>query len=314
LIRQLRAFSLKRRGGAAPVDVNAILDGLVSTLESMLGGTVRLEVRPGDDLPPISCDDGDLEEVLVNLALNARDAMQRGGRLLIETGVVELVVPAPPGSPDGRFVVITVTDDGVGMDDDVKARIFEPFFTTKPSARSIGLGLSTVYGIVVNAGGHVTVESELGRGSCFRLFFPAVGVESPGARRTEEAFGSETVLVCEDEPLVRHLSTRLLRAGGYRVLEAEDGERALAEAREHRGPIHLLVTDLDLPGIDGRELALRLGSERQGIRVLYISGLLEAADKMGLGRTRPDFLEKPFSATTLLHRVREVLDQSEVLA
>jgi CheY-like chemotaxis protein len=251
----------------------------------------------------------------MNLVVNARDAMPTGGKLLIETSNTELteqyaelhqaVVP-------GSYVMLAVTDTGIGMDAETKARIFEPFFTTKEKGQGTGLGLSTVYGIVKQSGGYVWVYSEPGRGTTFKLYFPRV-VE-PAAplappRETATLTGTETILLAEDDAMVRPLAKSLLDKLGYTVLEADNAEQALRVARAHPGPIHLLVSDVVMPGASGRELARRLAETRPDTRVLYVSGYTDDAIVYhGMLEPGLHFLQKPFTPAVLARKVREVLD------
>jgi CheY-like chemotaxis protein len=252
--------------------------------------------------------------VLLNLAVNARDAMARGGRLLLESGEADLDARDAerlPGLVPGRYGWLAVEDTGDGMTPEVLAHLFEPFFTTKGPGQGTGLGLSTVYGIVKQHQGYVAVRSEVGRGSRFTVYLPRVDAlpapEAPGAGRPAGAAGSGTVLVVEDEPSVRRLVERLLRRGGYAVLVAGNGREALDLARRHRGRLDLVVTDVVMPHMSGRELAAQLAREHAGLRVLYMSGYgheaLGGPDQAAGGA----LVQKPFTAEALLDKVREVL-------
>jgi two-component system cell cycle sensor histidine kinase/response regulator CckA len=269
-------------------------------------------LAPG--LGRVMADPGQLEQVLMNLAVNARDAMPQGGRLTIETRNVELdEEPARPiGVRAGSYVVLTVSDTGIGMDSTTKSHLFEPFFTTKPVGKGTGLGLATVYGIVRQADGYILVESELGRGATFKIYLPRV--EAPADAPVERApveppYGSETILVVEDEEEVRRLTGEVLQLQGYTVLEARHPGEALLIAERYQGPIHLLVTDVVLPQIGGRELADRLVRVRPDMKVFYVSGYTGDVGAhqatLHLGRA---FLGKPFSPDALACKVREVLD------
>src|SRR5438128_2412903 len=259
---------------------------------------------------------GKMGRVLVNLAVNARDAMPQGGRLAIETGNVEVDgTQSPPGAtvPAGRYVLLQVSDNGVGMDALVQAHVFEPFFTTKPRGKGTGLGLATVYGIVRQSGGHITVESTVGQGAMFRIYLPRVEAPlDPTSRPTPvaaPAAGTETILVAEDERLVRVLAQKVLERAGYRVLVGAGGADALALAERHDGPIHLLLTDVVMPEMNGRELARRLTAVRPGVRVLYMSGYAdEAVAQHGVLDPGTAFLQKPFTPEALAKKVRGVLD------
>jgi PAS domain S-box-containing protein len=313
LTRQLLAFSRRQFLQPEIVDLNALLESVAGLLRRLLGEDVELELRLDPGAGCVSADRGQVEQVLMNLALNARDAMPGGGRLAVETAAVTLdpaFVREHPGSAPGPHVRLTIRDSGTGMAADVLAHLFEPFFTTKEPGRGTGLGLSTVYGIVKQHRGYVDVESEPGRGSTFRIFLPrvdaAVRPADPAAPAPAPG-GRETVLFVEDAEVLRDLLQRVLAQGGYHVLAAADGLDALARVEAHAGPIDLVVTDVIMPGLSGPEFAARLRERRPGIRVLYVSG--HAADALGEG-PQPDgaFLAKPFTPHALLQKVREVLD------
>jgi len=256
----------------------------------------------------------------MNLAVNARDAMLRGGRLTIETGrryLGEEYCAHHSELEPGHYALLAITDSGHGMSPATAARIFEPFFTTKETGKGTGLGLSTVYGIVKQSGGHISVYSEVGRGTCFRMYLPRVGVvddESTETASDEPApTGQETVLVAEDEDGVRKLAALLLKRQGYHVLQAEDGESALRVAGQHKGPIHLLLTDVVMPRMSGRELWDVLSTEREETRVLYMSGYTDTAIvHHGVLDPGTPFIEKPFVPDELLSVIREVLDGEHV--
>jgi CheY-like chemotaxis protein len=259
-----------------------------------------------------------MEQVVMNLALNARDAMRGGGRLLIETKNVRIEASGllchGVELPVGDYVRLMVRDTGHGMSEEVKAHLFEPFFTTKAATQNSGLGLATVYGIVVQNGGHIAVESEPGQGASFLSMFPRADPDQPildPAETRAATGGSETVLVVEDEDAVRQMTTRVLIQQGYTVLEAGNGSDGLALARRHHGPVHLLVTDVVMPEMGGLELAERVAEIRPGITVIYMSGYAEG-DKLqpGIRDSNTPFLQKPFSAESLILRVREALDRA----
>jgi two-component system, cell cycle sensor histidine kinase and response regulator CckA len=254
--------------------------------------------------------------VIANLGVNARDAMPRGGTLTITTANVTgrgVTAPADEALPAaGPLVSLAVTDTGIGMDDQVRGRLFEPFFTTKELGRGTGLGLATVYGIVRQSGGHIQVRSRPGEGSSFTVYLPRAEAPRPArgalAAAAPVSGGSETVLVAEDEEAVRHLVCRVLRAKGYRVLEARHAEAALELAAAADQPIDLLVSDLVMPGLGGRALADRLLNVRPGLRVLFITGYAaEAVERQGRLPAGHGLLEKPFTADQLAHKVRETL-------
>jgi two-component system, cell cycle sensor histidine kinase and response regulator CckA len=316
LVNQLLAFSRQRGHAPAVLDLNAVVGGIITLLARLIGVDVRLQTRLSPDTGPVRADPGQVEQVLMNLAVNARDAMPTGGTLTLETGNAELgaaELRAYPGQRPGRYSVLTVRDTGVGMDEATLARAFEPFFTTK-GEKGTGLGLATAYGIVHRSGGHIEVASEPGRGTTFRIYLPQVEGRAAAARSAappgELPHGRETVLLAEDEEAVRALARHVLRECGYTVLEAADGEEALRVAGAHPGPIHLLATDVVMPRLGGRELAERLLPQRPGTRLLYLSGY--AHDPLlyqGGGAGAVAFLQKPFMPRDLAYKVRELLDR-----
>jgi CheY-like chemotaxis protein len=268
-------------------------------------------------LGTVKADPGQVEQVILNLAQNARDAMPMGGRLVIETANVHLdeaYARSQTEARAGAHVVLTVSDTGHGMDAQTVAHVFEPFFTTKSEGKGTGLGLSTVYGIVKQSGGHVTVYSEVGQGSSFKVYLPRVDAPAEPASgaptRSGEARGTETILLAEDEPALREMIREVLEGAGYAVLEAPLPEAALALAERHPGTIHLLMTDVVMPGMGGRELAGRIQAGRPDTRVLYVSGYsFDRVGHHGLIEANTTFLEKPFSAETLLRELRRILDR-----
>jgi CheY-like chemotaxis protein len=296
------------------LDLNEVLRGTEKLLRRVLGEDVRLESLLADGLWPVRGDRGQLGQVVLNLSVNARDAMPTGGRLAIETANLTLGREALElGLPPGRWVRLTVRDTGHGMTPEVRAHLFEPFFTTKPKGQGTGLGLSTVYGIVKQSGGHVHVESAVGKGTAVHVHLPptdeAVATARTAAAGAASGRGSETVLVVEDDPHVRDMTVRALRDGGYRVLVASGGAGALEVAAAEQAPIHLLLTDVVMPGVDGRALAERLGADRPSLRVLYVSGYAENVVALhGVLAPGVELLAKPFTPSALLGRVRAVLD------
>jgi PAS domain S-box-containing protein len=316
LTRQLLAFSRPRVQAPKVLDLNAVVSGIGTLVGRLIGADVHLETRLAAETRPVRADPGQLEQVLMNLAVNARDAMPQGGTLTVETGNAELDgadVRAHPGLRPGPHAVLTVSDTGCGMDEATLAHIFEPFFTTKGDKGS-GLGLATAYGIVSRGGGHIEVASEPGRGTTFRIYLPqAEGRAAPGpatAPAGEMPRGRETVLLAEDEEAVRALARHILRDCGYTVLEAADGEEALRVAAAHAGPIDLLATDVVMPRLGGPELAERLLPKRPGTRLLYLSGYAnDPLLSQGVTGGPAGFLQKPFMPRDLAQKVRELLDR-----
>jgi two-component system, cell cycle sensor histidine kinase and response regulator CckA len=318
LTRQLLAFSRRQVVAPRVLDLNAVVSDLEKMLRRVIGEDVGLAVRLRPGLGRVRADAGQLEQALVNLAVNARDAMPQGGKLSIETADAELdegYARSHAGVAPGRYVLLAVSDTGHGMTEGVKARIFEPFFTTKGVGKGTGLGLAMVYGIVKQAGGHVEVYSEVGVGTTFKLYLPLAEEEARPSRPSSTPGlargGSETVLLAEDEDAVRALTRTVLQGKGYSVLEAADGEGALRVAAAHAGPIHLLVSDVVMPGLGGRGLAERVLALRPGLRVLYLSGYTDdAVVRHGVLHENVNFLQKPFAVAALAQKVREVLDQA----
>ncbi|MGH9747015.1 MAG: PAS domain S-box protein [Candidatus Acidiferrales bacterium] len=317
LTRQLLAFSRKQMLAPKILNVQSVVADMEKILRRLIGEDIRLETSSAPDLGLVKADRSQIEQVILNLAVNARDAMPQGGRLTIETANVELDASYshPPAvlSP-GKYVMLAVTDNGCGMDAETQAHVFEPFFTTKEKGKGTGLGLATVYGVVKQSGGYVWVYSEPGRGTSFKIYLPRIeekvapsGRDSkPETRETQR--GSETILLVEDEKGVRELAREYLTMTGYTVIEAEDGHTALELAAMHVGPIHLLLTDVVMPGISGRELAERVGQIRPGIKILYMSGYTDqAVVHHGILETDAVLLQKPFTLTTLAAKLREIL-------
>ncbi|MEK6688436.1 MAG: ATP-binding protein, partial [Gemmatimonadota bacterium] len=317
LTGQLLAFSRKQVVAPVVVDLNDIVQEAGKMLSRLIGEDVELRTPLDPRIGPVRVDPGQIHQVIVNLAVNARDAMPEGGRLTIETRTAELDVSFADRRPDdwaGRYVLLIVTDTGPGMDEDSKARIFEPFYTTKGVGKGTGLGLAVVHGVIEQSGGHITVDSEPGKGTCFRIYLPEVdGAPQPSHPRSREVRGlaaSETILLVEDEEAVRRFVRRRLEASGYTVLEASNGREALRVAERHAGTIHLLISDVIMPEMGGRVLAEQLGSTRPDLRVLFVSGYTDdAVLRAGVMQASRAFLPKPFTPAGLVQKVREVLDQ-----
>ena len=318
LTRQLLAFSRLQVLQPQVVNLNAVVEEMGKLLPRLIGEDIELVIRGSEDLGAIRADASQMEQVIMNLAVNARDAMPEGGRLLIETSNAELdsnYNAVHPVVRQGRYILLAVSDTGTGMSAETQARIFEPFFTTKPQGKGTGLGLSTVYGVVKQSGGFIWVYSEVGRGTSFKIYLPRVDqpVEQVGTvRATAEApRGTETILLAEDEQDVRAVAREFLESGGYTVLEARDGTDAMKRVEKYDGAIDLLVTDMVMPGMTGQELTAKLLKSRPEIRVLYMSGYSErAAADSARGDSSIRLLAKPFSRWALLRAVHEILKES----
>jgi PAS domain S-box-containing protein len=318
LTRQLLAFSRKQVLQSRVLDLNTVVRALEKMLQRLIGEDVTLDVALDPVLGAVRADPGQIEQVILNLAVNSRDAMPDGGRLTIETTNVtldETYSREHAGASPGRYVMLAVSDTGVGIDAETLSHIFEPFFTTKEQGKGTGLGLATVYGIVKQSGGYVWVYSEPGRGATFKIYLPQVDepVEEHDRAppRESAAGGRETVLLAEDDPSVRDVVTEVLTQKGYRVLRAPDGQTALEMARAQPGEIQLLITDMVMPGMTGRELAEALAGERTGVRVLYMSGYTDdAVIRHGVLAEGMPYLQKPFTPQALALKVREILDRS----
>jgi PAS domain S-box-containing protein len=316
LTRQLLAFSRKQVLEPRALDVNVLVDNMDKMLRPLLGENVELRAMPAPNLHAVRADPNQIEQVILNLAINARDAMPQGGKLTIETANVDLdehyaarhatVVPGP-------HVMLAVSDTGTGMDAATQARIFEPFFTTKDPGRGTGLGLATVYGIVKQSGGSIWVYSEPGQGTTFKIYLPALHAPADRLGRPSAPapglVGTETILLVEDDEQLLHVAHRALEARGYTVLTAARGDAALETARGHAGPIHLLLSDVTIPDMDGRTLAATLREQRPDVRILYMSGYADQAIvRHGVLAATVAYLPKPFTTEAIARRVREVLD------
>jgi CheY-like chemotaxis protein len=316
LIRQLLAFSRMQVIEPTVLDLNAVLAEMGKMLPRVIGEDIEVNIRPCMSLGWVKVDQSQIEQIILNLAANARDAMPQGGKLTIETANVELddnYCQRHAGVQPGRYAMLAVSDTGVGMDAQTQARIFEPFFTTKEFGKGTGLGLAMVYGAVKQSKGWIWVYSELGKGTTFKIYLPLVH-EAIAAREIRKARraaprGTETILLVEDQEGIRELTREFLEAGGYTVLEAREGSEALQIAERHQGTIDLLVTDIVMPKMGGCELARCLTARRPQMKTLYMSGYAEyAAAERGALDEKSVCLQKPFSRDTLLHKVREVLE------
>jgi two-component system cell cycle sensor histidine kinase/response regulator CckA len=314
LTRQLLAFSRRQMLQPQPVDIGVLVEQMQKMIKRLAGEEIDLVLARGSDVPKVKADPSSIEQIVINLAVNARDAMPDGGRLMIATSAEELDEPfaaVHPGVIAGRYVLLAVRDTGAGMDAATRARIFEPFFTTKEQGKGSGLGLATVYGLVKQSGGYIWVESERGAGSVFNVYFPALtpDTERPDAGRTLVA-GTETVLLVEDEDTVRALAGEVLRRNGYMVLEARHSLEALRLVERHQESIDLMVTDVVMSHMTGRDLADRIREGRPSMRVLFISGYVDHASVQRELAAGMPFLQKPFTPDGFARKVRDVLNGS----
>jgi PAS domain S-box-containing protein len=315
LTRQLLVFSRRQVLTPQVLDLNRVVAGMDTMLRRLIGEDIDLVTVQGPRLGRVRADAGQIEQILLNLAVNARDAMPDGGRLTIETANIELdesYARRHMGVTPGSYVLLAVSDTGQGMDEKIKSHIFEPFFTTKEAGKGTGLGLATVYGIVRQSAGHIWVYSELGRGATFKVYLPRVAEEARAEASTEnqarEVGGTETILLVEDEQSLRVLAREILESKGYRVLEAEDARNALRLAADHASLIHLLLTDVVMPELSGKEVADRLKPLHPETKVLYMSGYTDTAIvHHGVLDPGTAYLQKPFTPAGLLRKVREVL-------
>ncbi len=314
LTHQLLAFSRRQILAPRVLDLNAVVADAEGMLHRVIGEDVQLTTDLAAGLSAVKADPGQIQQVLMNLAVNARDAMPQGGQLHIETRNLELDEDYSRLHPDagsGPHVMLSVSDSGSGMPEEVRVRLFEPFFTTKAPGKGTGLGLATVYGIVRQSGGHVEVETDLGMGTTIRVCLPVTTEPAADAVAVRDmpAGGTETILVVEDEAQVRGLLRQILSSSGYAVIEASDGAAATRLAADHQGPIHLLVTDVIMPGMGGRLVAERIRQQRADVRVLFLSGYTDdAVVRHGVSQDGVNFLQKPFTPAMLTRKVRDVLD------
>lgn len=320
LTRQLLAFSRKQVLQPKVLDLNSVVKEMEKMIRRLIGEDIHLRTMLSPDLGSIKADPGQIEQVVLNLAVNGRDAMPKGGRLIIETSNVYLdnkYAARHIAVKPGPYALLAVSDTGIGINEEEQKHIFEPFFTTKEIGKGTGLGLSTVYGIVKQSGGNIWVYSEVGLGTTFKIYLPRVDegaeVYKPGVEQEEALQGSETILVAEDEEVVRRLVREVLKSYGYKVLEAGNGGAAFLICERYKEPIQMLLTDVIMPEMGGRELADRLAQLRPGIKVLYMSGYTDdAIVHHGVLDDDVPFIQKPFAPHALAQKVREVLSQPEL--
>jgi two-component system, cell cycle sensor histidine kinase and response regulator CckA len=316
LTQQLLAFSRKQVLQPKVINLNSLVENLGSLLQRLIGEHIDLQTMTAPNLGQVKADAVQIEQVIMNLVLNARDAMPEGGRLTLETGNVDLdnsYAADHPGVSPGPYVMLAVSDTGAGMTQDTQARVFEPFFTTKELGRGTGLGLSMVYGIVKQSGGHIWIYSEIGHGTTFKVYLPRTEeTAEPASTRQPAASsirGTETILLVEDDQALRELVQSILDGCGYSIVAPKDSQEA-KNICEQRGPsIDLLLTDVVMPGISGRALAQTILSRNPAAKILFMSGYTEnAIVHHGVLDTGTYFLQKPFTPSTLAGKVREVLD------
>ena len=316
LTRQLLAFSRRQVLQPKVFDINELVANLDQMLRRLIGEHIEMKTAAAKEPCLVKADAGQIEQVIMNIAINARDAMPQGGRLTLETAHVELdmaFAAEVAGALPGPYVMLAFSDSGEGMDAETKTHIFEPFFTTKGLGKGTGLGLSTVYGIVKQSGGYISVYSEVGQGSTFKVYLPqvsdAVKTQWKEEPASADARGNETILLVEDEPMIRELMETMLTSRGYSVLMADNPLNTAAFAAQHAGPIHLLLTDVVMPGISGKEIANQISAQRPEMKVIFVSGYTpNAIVHHGILDENLHFLQKPFTAVTLTNKVREVLN------
>jgi two-component system, cell cycle sensor histidine kinase and response regulator CckA len=320
LTQQLLAFSRKQMLHPVVLDLNSVVVENTKMLRPLIGEHIDMVLILDPALGNVKADPGQIAQVIMNLVVNARDAMAEGGKLTIETARVKLNgddVRQHPSVRPGQYLMLAISDTGTGMDPRTLTHMFEPFFTTKARGKGTGLGLSTVYGIVKQTGGDIRVTSKLGEGTTFKIHFPCFEERTEEvvtrASLTESPGGSETILVVEDEEMVRRLVCQILKSKGYHVLEAANGENALLVCKEYATPIHLMVTDVVMPDMNGRALATKVASIRPAAKVLYMSGYAEdAVVSNGVLEPSLAFIQKPFNPALLARKVREVLGNPQV--
>jgi CheY-like chemotaxis protein/two-component sensor histidine kinase len=317
LTRQLLAFSRRQVLEPKVVDLNAVVADIEKMLRRLIGENIELKTTLGPSLGRLLADQGQIEQVIVNLAVNARDAMPHGGKLNIETANValdETTLRQMPTAKPGDYVMLAVSDNGIGMDEQTKAKIFEPFFTTKEYGKGTGLGLATIYDVVKRTEGHIWVYSEPGKGTTFKIYFPRVEASVQATltepRRVRSQPTGETILLVEDDQALRDVTRDLLTQSGYRVLDASNGEQALQLIEGHTDPIDLLLADVVMPGMSGAALAGELALSHPEMNVLYMSGYTdETIARSGVLEPGILLLEKPFTREALVAKVRDALGQ-----
>jgi two-component system cell cycle sensor histidine kinase/response regulator CckA len=312
--RQLLAFSGSQVLHPRAVDLNELVADSVDSLRRMVGDAIEVETTLAPDLPPVRVDPQQIEQVILNLASNARESMGEGGRLIVRTENVELTAADlvnPLRTAPGRYVLLSLSDTGPGLKEEVRRRIFEPFFSAEPGGEATGLGLATVYGIVTQSGGQISAEGEPGRGTTFRIYLPSAQEAQDGQEHTAgESW--ETILLVEDEDNVRKPLAQILTARGYAVLEAANADQAIEICQSHPGPIHLMITDILMGAVSGVELADQVAYRRPEMKVLFATGYPAGlADRPSLAGGDIPLLKKPFSGRTLAAKVREVLESRE---
>jgi PAS domain S-box-containing protein len=316
LTRQLLAFSRKQVVQPQMLDLNEIVSRMNTLLGRLISEDVDLAIHLATPLDRVLADPGQIEQIILNLALNARDAMPNGGVLTIETANTDLDahwVAQHPGASEGHHVMLLISDNGIGMDETVQAHLFEPFFTTKEDGQGTGLGLATVYDIVKQSGGSIFVDSQPERGTTFMIVLPRAepSADLPSASQPEPRSlgGTETILLVEDQPKVRAVIRDILARRGYQVLEGANGDEALSVLKTHQGEVHLLLTDVVMRGMSGRDLAEQLAATRPRLRILYMSGYTDdTIVHHGVLEAGMAFIQKPFTATVLLQKIRDLID------
>jgi CheY-like chemotaxis protein len=318
LTSQLLAFGRKQLIQPELINLNEVIEDMGLMLHRLIGENIKMTTAAQPDLWLISADPGQIHQIVMNLAINARDAMPQGGHFTIETANVDLDkdfgehLATPPGS----YVRLLISDTGTGMDEATRARLFEPFFTTKEKGKGTGLGLSTVYGIVKQNKGFISVSSEQGKGTAFKIYFPCIEGEllktSPESHLKQDKIGHETILIAEDDAGLRMLAGRMLRNSGFTVIEAADGDEALNLAKKYEGEIHLIFTDAIMPGMGTRELVEQMKVIHPAIKSLYTSGYTDAVIvQQGVLDKNVAFLQKPYDAASLMKNIRKVLDSDQ---